>query len=52
MIKDPKSRSEIHISRLSFFIAGGIFYAWFKKLGLINQAPTKNGGFLPLFNTS
>jgi len=22
----------------------------FKKLGLINQAPTKNGGFLPLFN--
>jgi len=25
--------------------------AWFKKLGLINQAPTKNSGFLPLFNT-
>jgi len=23
----------------------------FKKLGTINQAPTKNGGFLPLFNT-
>jgi len=25
--------------------------AWFKKLGVINHAPTKNGGFLPLFNT-
>jgi len=25
--------------------------AWFKKLGLINQAPTKNSRFLPLFNT-
>jgi dimeric dUTPase (all-alpha-NTP-PPase superfamily) len=27
------------------------FLAWFKKLSLINQAPTKNGGFLALFNT-
>jgi len=23
--------------------------AWFKKLGLINQAPTKNGGFFATF---